>query len=108
MVVVKKHIEKFEKNNKLWARIVKWILGILAVVFLIGLFLSQGAFSEPMDEPSVPKYEVRVSNSIGGHTYHCESYELDGNTYKLFDADTTLTNEITITDGYVVEIKLSE
>ena len=105
--MVKKHIEKFEKNNKLWARIVKWILGILAVIFLIGFFLTQGAFEET-PKPVIPKYEVRVSNSIGGHTYLCEYYKQENNTYKLFDSDSTLTNEITITDGYVVEIKLSE
>jgi len=108
MVQVKEHIEKFEKDKKPWARVVKWILGIFATIFLIGVFLTQGALSEPMEKPSVPKYEVRVSNSIGGHTYLCEYYTQESNTYKLFNSDSTLTNEITITDGYVVEIKLSE
>ena len=105
MVMIKEHINKFENNKEPWAKVVKWILGILATIFLIGFFLTQ---TPEEVEVETPKYHVRVSNSIGGHSYYCESYKLEGNTYKLFDMDSTLTNEITITDGYVVEINLSE
>ena len=101
---IKEHINKFEKNQKPWAKVLKWILGILAVLFLIGFFLTQMPEEEKVE---TPKYHVRVSNSIGGHSYYCEFYNQEGNTYKLFDVDSTLTNEITITDGYVVEINLS-
>ena len=105
MVRIKKHIEKFEKDKRPWVRVVRTILIIVVSLFIIGLFLSQ----QPENvEVETPKYEVRVGNSIGHHTYYCESYVLVESTYKLFDEDSTLTNEITITDGYLVEINLSE
>ena len=105
-MVIKEHINKFEKNKKPWARVVKWILGILGTLFLIGFILTQQPDPKPPVE--LPKYEVKVGNSIGHHAYHCESYTLEGSTYKLFNEENTLTNEMTITDGYVVEVKLTD
>jgi len=107
VVQIKEHIEKFGKSKKPWVRVVRTILIIVASLFLIGLFLSQQPEKEEVEVETL-KYEVRVGNSIGHHTYYCESYVLVESTYKLFDEDSTLTNEITITDGYLVEINLSE
>ena len=104
-MVIKEKLEKFEKDKRPWVRVVRTILIIVASIFIIGLFLSQ--VPDEVEEEN-PKYHVRVSNSIGGDSYYCEFYTLDGNTYKLFDTDSILTNEITITDGYVVQINLSE
>jgi len=105
-MVIKEKLEEIEKDKRPWVRVVRTIFIIVASLFLIGLFLSQTIEEEENIE--TPKYHVRVSNSIGGHSYYCEFYELEGSTYKLFNEDSTLTNEITITDGYVVEINLSE
>ena len=105
-MVIKEKLDEIQNDKRPWVRVLRTIALVIATIFLIGFLLTQTTNTEP--EPDLPKYEVRLSNSIGGHTYHCESYKQDGNTYKLFDADSTMTNEITITDGYVIQINLSE
>ena len=49
-------------------------------------------------------YEVELGNWLGHRTYHCDRFEKDGNTYTLFDKQDTVTDVITVTEGWNIRI----
>ena len=100
-----KNSKELEGHIRPWPKLVRGIVIFSVAVALFGFLILQ---ANQKEEITTPKYKVVVSNSIGHHTYYCESYEKVDNTYQLFNSVDSLINEITITDGYLVEIKLSK
>jgi len=49
------------------------------------------------------KWDVAICNSTGCNHYDCDTYTQNGDTYKLFCAD-TLTTQVTISIGVAVII----
>jgi len=91
------------KKKPLWKRMLLTIISLVFMFFLLGYMIS----GVSKDMPQM-KYEVKVSNHIGHETYECERYERVDNTYKLFNESDIVTNEITITEGYVIQISLND
>lgn len=50
-------------------------------------------------------YMVILSNAIGKRISYCNHYKREGNTYKLFNLDSNLIQEITITNGFLIDIR---
>ena len=56
------------------------------------------------ESPRHKKYTAHIGNWVGGSSYECDYYKRDGNTYQLFDKDSILVTEITLTAGYRIVI----
>ena len=51
------------------------------------------------------EYSVKISNWFSSISFTCQYYERNENVYKFFDADSMFLREVSITDGYVIQIK---
>jgi len=112
MATIKEPIGE-KKKRTFWQRLIRTVkhIGIGILVFaLIGGLVAISGMQDPSEKvpPKKMKYQVRVSNSIGSDFFDCERYERDGNTYVLYDSLGVKTNELFITEGYMVRISLNE
>jgi len=94
----------FMDDNRPWVKVARGIILTIAMIALIGFMIKMN-FTDTQTAPPESKYDVKVSNVIGHRWYSCDSYKQEDNTYKLYNAKGVLTNEITITDGYLIEIQ---
>lgn len=78
------------------------------MLFLLILFLATGCVSPPDYIPPYHKYTLTICNNIGCEDYDCESYNQNGNTYKLLDSAGVVIEQITISNGYFVKIALNK
>lgn len=76
----------------------KFIYSASAVVCIVAML----GCNEPKEKlPHRFKWDVAVCNSVGCNHYNCDTYQVKGNTYYLFQSD-SLTNQVTVTAGIAV------
>ena len=78
------------------------IFGLILVAYVLSLALIGCGDTTTKDIPQHQfKWDVSVCNSVGCDHYYCDSYERDGDTYKLLQSD-TITNVIQIVPGIAI------
>jgi len=77
-----------------------------SIVLILAIFLVSILSGCDSPEPIKPKrYTVYIGNWVDKVSYRCDFYKRDGNTYQLFNEDSTLLVEIVATEGYRMEIE---
>jgi len=84
----------------------KYFITVFIVLSLILWLAVLGC--DTKKEKYEPKYYVTIGNWFSCGYYSCEYYIYNNNTYKLFNTDSLLINEFTISDGYYVKIRLNQ
>jgi len=90
------------KDTKINYRV--WIItGFIFMVLIVGTIFTSNDYQR-QDYKTEYNYTLRLSNWVGGSNYQFDYYKKDGETYKLYNKDSVLINEIIPTDGYAVII----